>query len=133
MKKIIITPPSLVPPSGFSHGIKTTGDSLLFLAGQTAQDAQGKIIAPGDVAGQFRQALANLRAVVEAAGGAMADITSLTIYVTDRDAYKARLKEIGAVFREFFGRHYPAMSLVQVVRLWDDEAMIEVQGMAVIE
>jgi len=65
--------------------------------------------------------------------GAMTDITTLTFFVTDRDAYKNHLKAIGAVYREFFGRYYPAMTLVEVKRLWDDEAMIEIQGMAVVE
>ena len=133
MEKAILNPPSLARPSGFSHGIKVTGGSLVFLAGQTAQDAEGRIVAPGDMVGQFRQSLANLRAVMEAAGGAMTDITTLTFFVTDRDAYKNHLKAIGAVYREFFGRYYPAMTLVEVKRLWDDEAMIEIQGMAVVE
>ncbi len=132
MDKVIVTPPSLAQPSGFSHGIKTTGGSALFLAGQAAQDAEGRIVAPGDIVGQFRQVLANLRAVVEAAGGQMTDVVSLTVFVTDRDAYRSHSKEIGVVHREFFGRYYPAMALVNVVRLWDDEAMIEIQGAAVI-
>jgi len=133
LDKTILNPASLAKPSGFSHGIKTTGGSLVFLAGQTALDAGGKIVAPGDMAGQFRQALANLRAVMEDAGGTMTDITSLTIFVTDLDAYKSRLKEIGASYREFLGSYYPAMALVNVARLWDDNAMIEIQGVAVVE
>lgn len=132
MDKAVINPISLAKPSGFSHGIKTTGGALVFLAGQTAQDASGRIVAPRDMPGQFQQALANLREVMEAAGGTLTDITSLTIFVTDLDAYKRRLKEMGEVYREFLGNYYPAMTLVSVARLWDDEAMLEIQGTAVI-
>lgn len=132
MGKAVINPTSLARPSGYSHGIKTTGGVLVFLAGQTAQDASGRIVTPGDIVGQFRQVLANLRAVMETAGGIMTDISSLTIFVTDRDAYKSRTKEIGAVYREFFGTYYPPMTLANVVRLWDDEAIVEIQGVAVV-
>ena len=132
MQRSIVNPASLAKPSGFSHGIKTTGGSVLFLAGQAASDTEGRIVAPGDMVGQFRQVLANLREVVESAGGQMTDIVSVTIFVTDRDAYRSRSNEIGAVYREFFGRYFPAMTLVNVVRLWDDEAMIEIQGVAVL-
>ena len=70
MSKIIINPPTLAPPRGFNHGILTSGGRLLFLAGQDAGDASGRIVAPGDLLGQFEQVLRNLRAVVEEAGGA---------------------------------------------------------------
>jgi len=87
----------------------------------------------GDVAAQFRQALANLKAVVDEAGGAMTDIVKLTIFVADKPAYQANLKPIGAAYREFFGRYYPAMTLVEVKNLLEVDALIEIEGMAVIE
>jgi len=130
--KTVVNPPGLARPSGFSHGIEAQG-RLLFLAGQTAQDAQGRILAPGDLVGQFRQALANIRTVVEARGGTLRDLVKLTFYVLDRDDYRARLKPIGQVYREMLGGHYPATTLVEVKALWDDEALVEIDGIAVLE
>jgi enamine deaminase RidA (YjgF/YER057c/UK114 family) len=130
--KTVVNPPGLARPSGFSHGIEAQG-RLLFLAGQTAQDAQGRILAPGDLVGQFRQALANVRTVVEARGGTLRDLVKLTFYVLDRDDYRARLKPIGQIYREMLGGHYPATTLVEVKALWDDEALVEIDGIAVLE
>lgn len=132
MPKTVVNPPTLVRPSGFSHGVEARG-RLLFLAGQTAQDAEGRIVARGDLAGQFRQVLANLKAVVEAQGGTLQDIAKLTLYVLDKEAYRANLKAIGQVYREYFGRHYPAMTLVEVKGLWDKGALIEIDGFAVLD
>ena len=132
MPKTVVNPPGLARPSGFSHGIEAQG-RLLFLAGQTAQDAQGRILAPGDLVGQFRQALANVRTVVEARGGTLRDLVKLTFYVLDRDDCRARLKPIGQVYREMLGGHYPATTLVEVKALWDDAALVEIDGIAVLE
>ncbi len=130
--KTIINPSSLARPRGFNHGILTRGGDLLFLAGQTALDKDGRITAPGDLVEQYRQALANLNAVVEAAGGQMADIVKTTIFVPDRDDYKAHLKEIGEVHRSFFGNYYPATALLEISRFFDEEALVEIEGIAVI-
>ena len=81
----------------------------------------------------FRQALANLQAVAAEAGGEMTDIVKLTIFVTDKAAYQANLKPIGEAYRSFFGRYYPAMTLVEVKSLFDDEAMVEIEGMAILK
>lgn len=132
MPKTIVNPPRLPRPSGFSHGIEARG-RLLFLAGQTAQDAEGRIVAPGDLVGQFRQALANVAAVIEAQGGALRDLVKVTFYVLDKRDYRAKGKAIGQVYREMLGGHYPATTLVEVKGLWDDEALIEIDGMAVLE
>ncbi len=132
MPKTVVNPPTLAKPSGFSHGIEARG-RLLFLAGQTAQDAAGRIVAPGDLVGQFRQALLNVAAVVEAQGGTLRDLVKLTFYVLDRKDYRAKAKAIGQVYRELTGGHYPATTLVEVKALWDDEALIEVDGIAVLE
>ncbi|HEU4782116.1 MAG TPA: RidA family protein [Ktedonobacterales bacterium] len=132
MSKQIINPSSLPEPRGFNHGLLTTGGSLLFLAGQDASDGDGQIVAPGDMVEQCRQALHNLHAVVHEAGGQMADIVKLNVFVTSRDAYVAQLKPLGRLFREFFGNYYPAMALFEVVALFQPEAMIEMEGFAVL-
>lgn len=130
--KTVVNPSALARPSGYSHGIATEGGRLVFLAGQTGMDASGAIVYPGDLVAQFKQALANLKVVVDEAGGAMADIVKLTIFVTDKAAYRAHGKMIGEVYRSFFGRYYPAMTLVEVKSLFDDAALVEIEGMAVI-
>ncbi|HKZ84842.1 MAG TPA: RidA family protein [Anaerolineae bacterium] len=130
--KTVVNPALLAKPSGYSNAILTEGGRLLFLAGQTGMDATGAITHPGDVVAQFRQALANLKTVVEEAGGTMTDIVKLTIFVTDKAAYRLNLKPIGEVYRSVFGRYYPAMTLVEVKSLFDDAAMVEIEGMAVI-
>jgi enamine deaminase RidA (YjgF/YER057c/UK114 family) len=131
--KQIINPPELARPSGFNHGIVTSGGRVLFLAGQDASDADGRIVAPGDMVAQCRQVLSNLRAVVVASGGSMTDIVKLNVYVTDRRAYRAQLKPLGALFREFFGSYYPTMALFEVGGLFQDDALIEMEGCAVLD
>lgn len=130
-EKQIINPDTLARPVGFSHGIAASG-RMLFLAGQTAMDAQGKIVAQGDVVGQYRQVLHNLREVARAAGGEMSDIVKLTIFVQSRDDYKAHLKELGQVHKEFFGSYYPAMALLEVSRFFDGGVLVEIEGIAVL-
>lgn len=132
MEKTIINPPTLARPIGFSHGILVKGGRLLFLAGQTGSNVQGQIVASGDVVAQYEQALRNLQTVVEAAGGKMQDITKLNIFVRDRDDYLAHLKPLGVVHRSFFGTYYPAMALFEVSRFFQNETLIEVEGLAVI-
>jgi enamine deaminase RidA (YjgF/YER057c/UK114 family) len=132
MAKEIINPPGLARPRGFSHGIVTTGGRLLFLAGQDASDADGRIVGAGDVVAQMERALANLRTVVEAAGGRMTDIVKLNIFVRDRDDYVAHHKALGEVWRRFFGDYYPALALFQIAAFFQPDALIELEGMAVI-
>jgi enamine deaminase RidA (YjgF/YER057c/UK114 family) len=126
-----VNPPSLPAPSGFAHAVIATGGRLIFLAGQTALDASGAIV--GDnVVEQFELALANLFTALDAAGGMPTDLASLTVYVVDLADYRAHGKEIGAVWRRLAGRNYPAMAAIGVSRLWDEAALVEVQGFAVI-
>jgi|SRR5579872_6953698 len=132
MEKEIVNPSSLARPVGFSHGVAVTGGRLLFLAGQTGSDAEGRIIAPGNIVAQYGQVMRNLQTVVEAAGGEMQDITKLNIFVRDRDDYLAHLKPLGQMHRSFFGAYYPAMALFEISRFFQDEALIEIEGMAVI-
>ena len=132
MGKTIINPLTLARPRGFSHGVLVSGGQLLFLAGQTGSDAEGNVVAPGDLVAQYEQVLRNLKAVVEAASGQMQDIVKITIFVCDRDDYLAHLKPLGQVHRSFFGDYYPATALFEISRFFQDEALIEIEGMAVI-
>ncbi len=132
MNKRVLNPEALARPSGYSHGVITSGGNLLFLAGQTGMDRSGKIASPHDLVAQFSQTLANLKTVVEAAGGELTNVVKLTIYVTDKSAYRAHLKPLGETYRAFFGNYYPAMTLVEVKSLFDDNALVEIEGFAVI-
>ena len=123
-----ITPPGWPRPRGYSNGMAARGE-LLAVAGMIGWDAQERLVSDEFVP-QFRQALANVRDVVLAAGGQPGDIVSLTIYVTDKREYIAALSEVGAAYRELLGRHYPAMALVQVAALLEDRAKVEIQALA---
>ncbi|MFB7493667.1 RidA family protein [Streptomyces sp. NPDC056161] len=126
-----VNPPDLSPPVGFSHAVVATGTRLVFLAGQTALDADGKIT--GDtLPEQFERALGNLLAALHAAGGAPGDLARVTVYATDVSDYRDRARELGRIWRRLTGRTYPAMAVVGVVRLWDERAMVELDGFAVL-
>ena len=133
MEKTIINPPTLAPPIGFSHGVLVSGGHMLFLAGQTGSNAEGKIIAPGDLVAQYEQTLRNLQTVVESAGGKMQDITKLNIFIRDREDYLAQLQPLGIVHRSFFGSYYPAMALFEVSAFFQNETLVEIEGLAVID
>jgi enamine deaminase RidA (YjgF/YER057c/UK114 family) len=124
-----IDPPELAKPSGFAHAVRSTGRTTVHLAGQTAMDAAGRIV-DGDIVVQFEQALGNLLTALRAAGGDPADLVSLTVYIVDMDGYQARARDIGAVWRRLVGTDYPAMAGIGVSRLWDRDALVEVQGVA---
>lgn len=125
-----VNPPGLGDPRGFSHAVVGSG-TVVFLAGQTALDAGGRVV--GDsVVEQFERALSNLLVALGAAGGGPADLASLTVYIVDMDDYKDNAREIGRVWKRLVGSDYPAMAGVGVARLWDAEALVEVQGMAVL-
>jgi enamine deaminase RidA (YjgF/YER057c/UK114 family) len=125
-----INPPELVRPSGFAHAVVATG-RMVFLAGQTALDADGRIV-PGGLVVQFERALQNLLVALRTAGGAPEHLAQLTIYIVDMDDYRARAREIGAVWQRLVGRQYPATAGIGVARLWDVEALVELQGSAVL-
>ena len=130
--KQLINPPHLPPPRGFNHGILTEGGRLLFLAGQDASDGDGRIVSPGDLVAQYEQVLRNLQAVVTEAGGTMQDIVKLTIYVKDRDDYRRKLRELGQVHKKYFGAYYPTMALFEITNFFQDENLVELEGIAVI-
>ncbi|MFD3613969.1 RidA family protein [Streptomyces sp. NPDC058676] len=126
-----VNPPELSAPTGFSHAVVATGTRLVFLAGQTALDTEGKVV--GDtLPEQFERALTNLLAALTATGGTPADLARVTVYATDIAAYRTHAPELGRIWRESAGRDYPAMAVVQVVRLWDDQALVELDGFAVL-
>ena len=137
MAKLVqpVNPPSLAKPAGYSHGIEVQGGKTLYVAGQVALDKDGKLVGRGDILAQFRQICQNLNAVLLARAGQLNDIVKLTIFVLDKSEYKARAREIGAVYREFFGRHYPAMTFLEVKGLYDDDqgCLIEIEAVAVID
>jgi enamine deaminase RidA (YjgF/YER057c/UK114 family) len=125
-----IDPASLAKPSGFSHAVVGRGTAV-FLAGQTGTDADGAVV-EGGVVGQFEQALANLLVALAEAGGTPDRLASLTIYVVDMDDYRAHAREIGEVWKRLVGIDYPAAAGIGVSRLWDAEALVELQGIAVL-
>ncbi|MFI9720028.1 RidA family protein [Streptomyces sp. NPDC052396] len=126
-----VNPAALPPPRGFSHAVTATGGRLVFLAGQTALDGNGALI-EGGLVDQFRQALTNLLSALRAAGGEPGHLVRVTVYTTDVPEYRARAAELGRVWRELAGRDYPAMALIGVTRLWDEGALVEVDGIAVL-
>ncbi|HCT75740.1 MAG TPA: enamine deaminase RidA [Micromonosporaceae bacterium] len=126
-----INPSTLAKPSGFSHAVLASGSRLVFLAGQTALDRSGHI-AGATVVEQFELALDNLLTALRAAGGQPQHLASLTIYVLDLEGYRAQAAAIGQIWRRLAGSHYPALAGVGVARLWDAEALVEVQGIAVL-
>jgi enamine deaminase RidA (YjgF/YER057c/UK114 family) len=128
-----VNPPTLAKPAGYSHGFEVQGGKTLYMAGQVATDKAGTVVGKGDLVAQFRQVCENLKALLLARGGQMNDIVKLTMYVLSKADYKAKAKDIGLVYREYFGRHFPAMTLVEVKGLYDDDCAIEIEGVAVVD
>ncbi|MFF4833065.1 RidA family protein [Streptomyces sp. NPDC001315] len=126
-----VNPPELSPPTGFSHAVVADGSRLVFLAGQTALDADGKVVG-ATLPEQFERALTNLLTALTAAGGTAADLARVTVYATDVADYRARAPELGRIWRRLAGRDYPAMAVVGIVRLWDEQALVEMDGFAVL-
>lgn len=127
-----INPPELGVPRGFSHVVVTDRPRTVYLAGQTALDASGTIVGDG-VVEQFEQALGSLLTALAAAGGSALDLVTVTIYLTDMDDYLAHARDIGAVWRRLAGTDYPAMAGIGVSRLWDVEALVEIQAVAALD
>ena len=124
-----VNPEELAPASGYSHAVRASETVRVYLAGQTGLDEKGEIVG-ATVVEQFERALANLLAALRAAGGSPEDLVSVTIYAVDLADYRAQAAEAGAVWRRLVGRTYPAMAAIGVARLWDDAALVEVQGTA---
>lgn len=128
----IVNPPVLGPPRGYSHGLLApAGSRLLFVAGQTAADAEGRVT-DGAFAAQFETALTRVLTVVATAGGRPEHVGRMTIFVTDLDAYLESRKALGETWKRLMDEHYPAMALVEVKRLVDADATVEIEATAVI-
>ena len=128
-----VNPPTLAKPVGYSHGFEVQGGKTLYMAGQVATDKAGTVVGKGDLVAQFRQVCENMKALLLSRGGQMNDIVKLTMYVLSKADYKAKAQDIGLVYREYFGRHFPAMTLVEVKGLYDDDCAIEIEGVAVVD
>ena len=126
----IINPPGLPPPRGYSNGVVAEG-RMLFVAGQIGWNESSRLVGDRFV-DQFDQALANVLTVVKAAGGAPGSVSRLTIFITDKGQYLSATEEIGQRYRARMGRHYPAMSLVEVKALLEPGALVEIEATAVI-
>jgi enamine deaminase RidA (YjgF/YER057c/UK114 family) len=128
----LVNPPALERPLGYAHGVEVRSGRLLFIAGQIAHDRSGTMVGKGDLVAQFRQICENIKQIVTAAGGGMSDVVKLNIYVLDANEYKRLLDPIGAVYREYFGKHFPAMTLAGVKELYvsSEGGLIEVEGVA---
>lgn len=130
MKPETIHPEGWAPALGYANGMLMP-DGTLHVGGQIGWDAQ-KVFVEGGFLEQMEQALANIAAIVQAAGGEVADVGRLTWFVKDKAEYLAHQREIGAAYRRVFGKHFPAMSLVVVNDLVEDEALLEIEATAYI-
>ena len=126
----VLQPPGWAKPRGFSNGISASG-KLVFIAGQIGWSGEGKWESK-DFAGQFRQTLKNTLAVLAEAGGRPEHIVRMTWYIVDKQEYLGAVGEVGAAYRELIGKHYPAMAVVQVGGLIENEARLEIETTAVV-
>ncbi|MBI3089084.1 MAG: RidA family protein [Candidatus Tectomicrobia bacterium] len=132
MEVKMINPASLNKPQGYAHAMLVSGGKMLYIAGQVPWTQAGRCVAPGDIVKQFEQTMSNLQACCKEVGAKMTDIVLLRIFVTDKKLYKAHNKDLGAIYQRYFGRYYPAITLVQIVELWDEQNMVEIEAMAVL-
>lgn len=130
MSNEVIQPEGWAKAKGYANGVRTP-DNHLYIGGQIGWTAD-QIFENEDFIGQMKQALLNIVAVVETAGGSVTDIVRLTWYVTDKQEYLARQKEVGEVYRRVLGRHFPAMTMVVVADLIEDKALVEIEATAVL-
>ena len=126
----ILQPQGWPRPKGYNNGIMAQGRQV-YVSGQIGWDAEGRF-ASKQLAGQVKKALENIIAVLAEADGKPEHIVRLTWYVTSRDEYHAELREIGAAYRAVMGKHFPVMSVVQVVALMEAEAKVEIEATAVL-
>lgn len=130
MKNTLLQPEGWVTPKGYANGVAARV-TMVFTGGQIGWNAQQQFESDDFIA-QTRQTLLNVRAVLEAGGAGPEHLVRLTWYVTDRNEYNSRLKELGAVYREVLGKNFPAMACVQVAGLMEERAKIEIEATAVI-
>ena len=123
-----IQPDGWTPPKGYTNGMLSS-DGTLHVGGQIGWNAQ-QVFECHDFIGQMEQTLQNIADIVTAAGGEVSDIARLTWFITDKREYLEKQKEVGTVYRKVFGRHFPAMSVVVVKELIEDDALIEIEATA---
>jgi len=128
----LLNPAGLEAPVGYAHVAKIQGGTVVHVAGQAPFDAAGRVVGKGDFVAQFTQVVRNLKMAINAAGGEPHHYAVLTIYITDLQAYLENKKPLGAVYRQVFGKHFPAITLVEVKRLYNADCMLEISGLAVI-
>lgn len=125
-----LLPPGWPRPKGYANGIMAQGQHHIFCGGQIGWTSQ-EVFESNDFVGQLRQALLNVKAVLQAADAGPEHMTRMTWYITDRQAYLSDLRAIGAVYREIMGKHFPAMSVVEVSALIEEQALVEVEVTAI--
>jgi enamine deaminase RidA (YjgF/YER057c/UK114 family) len=128
----LINPAGLEPPVGYAHVAKLTGGTVVHVAGQAPFNDKGEVVGKGDFVSQFAQVMSNLKTAIEAAGGKPTQYAVLTVYVTNLEAYWSNKKALGTAYRQVFGKYFPAITLVEVRRLYNPDCMIEISGLAVI-
>lgn len=124
----IVQPEGWAPAKGYANGILSEGKTL-YIGGQIGWNSE-KIFEEKDFIGQMEQVLKNIKEIVEAAGGRVENIVRLTWFIIDKGDYMANQSAVGAAYRRVFGRHFPAMSVVVVKELIEDEALIEIEATA---
>ncbi len=129
----LLNPAGLETPVGYSHVAKVTSGKIVFVAGQAPFDASGSVVGKGDFVAQFRQVIVNLKLAIEGVGGRPEQFAVLTMYVTDLQAYLTNKKPIGAIYRDLFGKYFPAITLVEVKSLYHPDCMVEISGVAVVD
>jgi enamine deaminase RidA (YjgF/YER057c/UK114 family) len=129
----LLNPAGLEKPVGYAHVAKITSGKLVYVASQAPFDASGAVVGKGDFVAQFRQVMHNLKLAVEGGGGRPNQFAVLTMYVTDVQAYLANKKLLGAEYTEVFGKHFPAITLVEVTKLYNPDCMVEISGIAVVD
>lgn len=126
----IVNPPTLLPPTGFSHAVVAAPGRTIHFGGQTGHRGDGSL--PDGLVAQFDQAASNLATAVAAVAAGPEHLVSLHVFVTDAGAYRAALHPLGEAYRRHLGRHYPAMALFEVSRLFDADALVELVAVAVV-
>lgn len=129
----LIDPAGLEAPVGYAHVARIHGGSVVHIAGQAPFDERGNVVGKGDFVAQFTQVMRNLRIAIESVGGEPVNYAVLTIYITNLDAYWDNKKPLGQAYREVFGKYFPAITLVEVKRLYNPDCMIEISGVAVLD
>jgi len=129
----LLNPKGLERPVGYAHVAKVTGGNIVYVAGQAPFDENGQVVGKGDFVVQFAQVIRNLKTAVEAVGGRPDQYAVLTIYITNLQAYLNDKTALGGVYREVFGKYFPAITLVQVGSLYNPDCMVEISGIAVID